>query len=39
MYIDELEIHLDEIDGDSPYLFDTVVAILLYANNVAPLSK
>jgi hypothetical protein len=34
MYIDELEKYLDEIDGDSPCLFDMVVIILLYANDV-----
>ena len=29
-----LKDNLDEIDGDSPCLFDTVVAILLYVDNV-----
>ena len=32
--IDELETYLDEINGDSPCLYNTMVAILLYANDV-----
>ena len=32
LYIDELEAYLDKIDRDSPCLFNTMVAILLYAN-------
>jgi hypothetical protein len=39
MYIDELEKYVDEINGDSMCLFDSVVTILLYANDVVPLSK
>ena len=31
--------NLDEIDGDSPCLFDTVVAVLLYVDNVVLLFK
>ena len=34
MYIDELEKYLDEINGGSMCLFDMVVAILLYVNDV-----
>jgi len=39
LYVDELETYLDEIDMDSPCLFDTVVDILLYADDVVLLSK
>jgi hypothetical protein len=28
LYIDEVEIYLDEMDEDSPCLFDVVIAIL-----------
>ena len=38
-YIDELETYLDKIDGDSPCLFDTVVAILLHVDDIVMLSK
>ena len=34
MYIDEFKNYLDEINEDSPCILDTMVAILLYANNV-----
>ena len=36
---DELETHLDEIDMDSPCLFNIVVAIFLYVDGVVLLSK
>ena len=39
LYIDELETYLDEISGDSPCLFNTMVAILLNVDNVVLLSK
>ena len=39
MYIDELEKYLDEINGDSPCLFDMVVIIFLYADDVVLISK
>ena len=39
LYIDEYETHLDEVDGDSPCLFDIVVAILLYTNDVVLLCR
>ena len=39
LYIDELETYLDEIDGDSPCLFNTMIAILFYVDNVALLSR
>ena len=39
LYIYELDTYLDEIDGDSPCLFNTVVAILLYVDDVVMLSK
>ena len=35
----KLEIDLDEIDGDSPCLFNIVVAILFDVDNVVLLSK
>ena len=34
LYIDELETYLDEIDGDSLSLFNTVVDILLNVDDV-----
>ena len=34
LYIDELETYLHEIEEGCPCLFNTVVAILLYAKNV-----
>ena len=34
MYIDELETHLDKIDGISPCLFNMVIVILLYVGIV-----
>ena len=34
LYIDELEMYLDEVGGDSMCLFDTVVANLLYVDDV-----
>ena len=34
LYIVEFETHLDEIDGDSLCLFNTMVAILLYADDL-----
>ena len=39
LYNDELETYLDEIDRDSPCLFNTLVAILLYVDTVVQLSK
>ena len=39
LYIDELENYLEKIDGYSPCLFKTIVAILLYGDNVVLLSK
>ena len=39
LYIDELETYLDEIDEDSLSLFNTVVAILLYVDDVVLLSR
>ena len=39
LYIDELETYLDKINGDSLCLFNIAVVILLYANNVVPLSR
>ena len=39
LYIDELETHLNEIDRDYLCLFNIMVAILLYADDVALLSK
>lgn len=38
-YIDEHETYLDEIDGEAPCLFNTMLAILLYADDVALLSE
>ena len=39
LHIDDLETYLDEIDGDSPCLFNMVVVILLYVEDVVMLSK
>jgi hypothetical protein len=39
LYINKLETYLDEINGDSLCLFDTVVGILLYSANVILLSR
>ena len=39
LYIDELEIYLDKIDKNSLCLFNTVVAILLYVDDLVILSK
>jgi hypothetical protein len=39
LYIDELETYLDEINGDSPCLFNTMVAMFLYVDNVVLLSR
>jgi uncharacterized protein YpbB len=39
LYIDELETNLDKVNGDSWCLFNTVIAIILYANDVVLLSK
>ena len=39
LYIDELETCLDKIDGDSPCLFNTMVAVLLYVEDVVLLCK
>ena len=39
LYIDGLEKYLDEIEGCSPCLFDPMVDILLYIDNVVMLSK
>ena len=39
LYIDELETYLDEISGDSLCLFNLVVAIILYVDDVVLLSR
>ena len=39
LYIDKLESYLDKIDRDSPCLFNTMVVILHYANDIVLLSK
>ena len=39
LHIDELETYLDEIDKDSLCLLNTVVVIILYANDVVLLFK
>ena len=39
LYIDELETYLDEINGDFPCLFNTMVVILLYVDHVVLLSR
>jgi hypothetical protein len=39
LYVNELETYLDKIDGDSPCLFNTVVVILLYVDDVVLLSR
>ena len=39
LYIDELQTYLDEFNRDSPCLFNTVVAILLYVDVVVLLSR
>jgi hypothetical protein len=39
LYIDKLERYLDAINGDSLCLFNTMVAIPLYGNNVVILSN
>ena len=39
LYTDELETYLDEIDRDSPCLFNIIVAILFYVDNVVLLSR
>lgn len=39
LYIDELETYLDEIGKNSPHLFNIVVAILLYVDDVVLLLK
>ena len=39
MYIDELETYLDDIDGNSPHLFNMMVASLSYGDNAILLSK
>ena len=39
-YIDEsLETYLNEIDGEAPCLYNTMLAILLYVDDVALLSE
>ena len=38
-YIDQLEHHLQSHDQDAPQLLDTKVSILLYADDIVPLSK
>ena len=38
LYIDELEIYLNEIDKDSPCSSNTMVVILLYVDDVVLLS-
>ena len=39
LYIDELEIEMDETDKDSPCVFNIVIAILLYVDDVVLLSN
>ena len=39
LYTDEFEIYLDEINGDSMCLFNTMVTIPLYVDNVVLLSR
>ena len=39
LYNDELETHLDEINGVSPCLFNTIIVILLNGNDVVLLSR
>ena len=39
LYIDELRTYLDEIDGNSPCLFNTSIGILLYVVDVVLLFK
>ena len=39
LYTDEFEIYLDEINGDSMCLFNTMVTIPLYVDNVVMLSR
>ena len=39
LYIDGLETCLDEINEDSLYVFKTLIAILLYVDDVVQLSK
>ena len=39
LYVDKLETYLDEINRESPCLFNTMVAILLYVDDVVLLSK
>jgi hypothetical protein len=39
LYVNELETYLDKIEGDSPCLFNTVVVILLYVDDVVLLSR
>ena len=39
LYTDELETYLDKINGDSLCLFNTMVAILLYVDDVVLLSR
>ena len=38
LYIDELEMFLDEIIGNSPCLFNTMVVVLFQVDNVVVLS-
>ena len=37
--LDELETYLDEVDMDSPCLFDIMVVILLYVDDVVLFSR
>ena len=39
LYIDELETYFDEINEDSPWLSNIVVAILCYVDHVVLLSR
>ena len=39
LYIYELETYLDEIDGDTMCLYNAVIDILIYVDNVVLLSK
>ena len=39
VYINKLEKDLDDIDGNSPCLFVTVVIVILYVDNIILLSK
>ena len=39
LYVDELETYLEKIDGDFTCLLNTMVAILLYVDDIVLLSR